>query len=572
MHKVIASYLDRFTKENSLEDLDESQQFERFVNFVVLSSFFPDQFELEDITTGPDDLSIDGAAILLGGELAASAEDVESIFSRLRRRQQLSVSYIFIQAKRSEGFDAGEILKFGSGVQRLFSDAGKPVDSILSEMVDSHEQIVKNLTRVNNGRPDCRLFFSTTGVWHDESGLNHQLQLVEDQLSSTGLFHTVSYEPIDRERLIKLWLQSQTPVEATIPVRNYMPLPEIEGVEEAYLAVASATSFVDNVLTDEDGRIRASVFEQNVRAYLGDDNPVNTKIKTALDNNDDHDRFAILNNGVTIVSPDVKIQSDRISVSDYQIVNGCQTSHVLFRNREKITDRIYLPLKVIEADDPDLIAQVVEATNSQSNVEETQFLSIRPFLGKIENYFDAFDNEEEQERRLYFERRTRQYAGHGIGKLRVFDIQRLARAFAAMFLDVPHLAARYPTQTFQEKANQLFQEDHKELAYYTAALALYRLELSLGNQYVARSYQRYKWHLLMILKYQIAGVNVPAVNSKKLDKYCQSIVDALATGGRASATPFQEAAKVIEVVGEVSRDRLKRQAYTDEIKRHLRIT
>jgi hypothetical protein len=348
-------------------------------------------------------------------------------------------------------------------------------------------------------------------------------------------------------------------------------LPNISGVEEAYLAVTSARDFVDSILTDDEGRIRAAAFEQNVRSYLGDDNPVNKKIREALDTEDMHDRFAILNNGITIVSADVKIQSDRISVVDYQIVNGCQTSHVLFRNRDKISDRVYLSLKVVEADDPEIVAQVVEATNSQSDVEETQFLSIRPFVRKIENYFDAFDNDSDRERRIYFERRTRQYAGHDIGRARVFDIQRLARAFAAMFLDVPHLAARYPTQTFQERSGDLFQEDHREHAYYTAALALYRLELALGNQYVPRAYQRYKWHLLMILRYQAAGKSMPALNSKKLDSYCEPIVEALATGGKASATPFLEAVKIIDAAGEAGRDRLKRQVYTDELKRRLGI-
>ena len=74
----------------------------------------------------------------------------------------------------------------------------------------------------------------------------------------------------------------------------------------------------------------------------------------------------------------------------------------------------------------------------------------------------------------------------------------------------------------------------------------------------------------MILKYQIGGERTPPLNSKKLIKYCDYIVNALATGGRASATPFQEAAKVIDAVGDATIDRLKRQPYTDEIKNFLR--
>lgn len=570
MHKVISSYLQKFSTEYELGQYEENDRFERFVNLAIVSSFFPDHFDLEEVTTGPEDQSIDGLAVVLGDELALTKEDAESIFARLKIRQQVAVTYIFIQVKRSEGFDAGDILKFGSGVRRLFDEGQElPSDHRLLEFLGVHEQVVTNLSKVQNGRPDCRLFYVTTGLWHEANGLRPQLKLIEDQLRNTSLFNLVSFEPVDRERLIRYWLQSQTPVQATFPVRSYQPLPDISGVEEAYLAVAPAAEFVDKVLTEDDGRIRSAVFEQNVRAYLGDENPVNSKIKDALLEKVNHDRFAILNNGITIVSSDVKVQSDRISVTDFQIVNGCQTSHVLFRNRTAVSERVFLPLKVIEADDPGIVSQVVEATNSQSDVEEAQFLSIRPFVRKIQEYFDAFDNEADRERRVYFERRTRQYAGQDIGKARIFDIARLARVFAAMFLDFPHLAARYPTQMFQEALPQLFQGDQREHAYYAAALSLYRLELSLGNQYVPRPYQRYKWHLLMILKYQVGGLEAPPLNSKKLDAYCDRIVNALTAGGKASAAPFLEAVKIVDAVGMAGPDRLKRQAFTDEIKRKL---
>lgn len=277
-----------------------------------------------------------------------------------------------------------------------------------------------------------------------------------------------------------------------------------------------------------------------------------------------------MNNGITIVSPEAKVQKGKIFVRDFQIVNGCQTSHVLFRSRRFVSDKIWIPVKIIQAENPDVLAQVVEATNSQSDVAESQFVSIRPFVQKIETYFNSFDNEQESDRRIYFERRTMQYAGQRIGKKRLFDIERLARAYVAMFLDLPHLAARYPTQTFKEKSSELYQSSHREHSYYTAALALYRLELALGNDYAPREYQRYKWHLLMIARFQIAGSKLPPLNSKKLDTYCDKIIDCLSSGGKKSATPFNNAIGVIKEVGEATRDRLKRQAYTTQILQKIR--
>lgn len=570
MHKVIESFLKMYVKENALEDLKEEDQFERFVNFSVFSNYFPDNFDIEEVTTGKDDEGIDGCIVIIGEELAVSSSDAESIFNRLRPRQNVSVVYVFCQAKRSEGFDSAEMLSFGAGVRRIFDpEASALVDETLQEFVKIHSVVVTNLSRVQNGRPECILNFACTGVYNESSGLSKYTKQLERELIATGLFNNVSFICIDRERMIKLWMQTREAVEASFNLKNFIPLPKIKNVQESYLALVSAIDFVNDVLTETDGRIRTSIFEQNVRAYLGDENPVNSKIRDCLHNPNRHDRFALLNNGITIVSPDVRIQNDRVSVRDFQIVNGCQTSHVLFRNQTSITNEVWVPIKIIEAEDPQVLGEVVEATNSQTDVEETQFYSISPFARKVEQYFNAFDTDDAHDRRLYFERRTRQYSGQGPSKFRIFDIEKLARAFAAMFLDVPHLAARYPTQTIKEKAAQLYQPDHRESAYYTAALALYRLELSLGNQYVPRKYQSQKWHMLLAIRYLIGGTKMPALNSKKLDTYCEKIIEVLSPGGKASAPPFLLGGSVIDSLGPTNRDRIRREKFTDDLKRAL---
>ena len=52
-------------------------------------------------------------------ELASTLEEVETIFSRPKRN--ISVEIIFIQAKSSESYDRGEILKFIDGVEDFVS-------------------------------------------------------------------------------------------------------------------------------------------------------------------------------------------------------------------------------------------------------------------------------------------------------------------------------------------------------------------------------------------------------------------------------------------------------------------
>lgn len=568
MNRIIASYLQRFCAEHSLQHLDEADQFERFSNFCLITQYSPESFDLEEVTTSSADDAIDGIAVIIDGALVSTAESATAAFKGLAKRRSAEVQYVFVQSKRSEAFDLGDMLKLGAGVAKLFTSTNKPIDDVLGEFRDIHDVVVENLSAVQHGRPTCLLFYVSTGTWNEANGLRARaISPTEAQLRLLGYFHNVSYTPVDREALVSLWVRTRAPVQASFPVKGYVALPEIAGVVEAYLALAPAKDFIDSVLSDPEGRLKTAVFEQNVRAFLGEDNPVNAKMREALSNENLHDRFAINNNGITIVSPDVRVQNDRISVSDYQIVNGCQTSHTLFRNRDKIGSEVWIPVKVIEADAQDVVAQIVESTNSQTNVEETQFLSIRPFAQRVEAYFNTFDlSEDDKDRRLYFERRTNQYAGEDLSKARIFDIPKLARCVAAMYFDMPHIAYMYPTHVLRERGSMLYRPEHRERLYYTAALTLYRLELALGNNYVPRKHQSLKWHMLMLVRYLVAGPDMPRTDSSKIDKYCETIDETLSKGGKASAPPFLQAARILEEVGQVTRDRRKGQPYTDELK------
>src|SRR5690606_35232101 len=112
-------------------------------------------------------------------------------------------------------------------------------------------------------------------------------------------------------------------------------LPVIDKVKESYLGVLKASVIIE-LMTDENGDLLPNVFYDNVRDFQGD-NKVNKEIAQTI-NSKYKDAFLILNNGITIVTEEMKTTRNTFSISNYQIINGCQTSNVLYENLSEIDD------------------------------------------------------------------------------------------------------------------------------------------------------------------------------------------------------------------------------------------
>lgn len=112
------------------------------------------------------------------------------------------------------------------------------------------------------------------------------------------------------------------------------------------MVTVKAKDFIEQILTDKNDRLRQRIFEDNVRDFIGFDGDINAEMASTLKDGIKQKRFGILNNGITIISPDVRITGFEIFLPDFQIVNGCQTSNVLFEHRDSVTEDATLMLKV----------------------------------------------------------------------------------------------------------------------------------------------------------------------------------------------------------------------------------
>lgn len=125
-------------------------------------------------------------------------------------------------------------------------------------------------------------------------------------------------------------------------------------------------------------KIDYTLFNMNVRGFLGLDNPVNKEIfRTAASS--DNINFASLNNGITMVGSQCRVNktgSDmpKIGIKRMSIVNGAQTCSAIF---DAIKDyypdtskfeKLSVLFRVFETEDPDLISRIAVSTNNQSRI------------------------------------------------------------------------------------------------------------------------------------------------------------------------------------------------------------
>ena len=356
MHKMIASCLKTFCTENCVsEGTGEDKQFELFSNYCIIKSFYPEEIDAEAITSGNDDCGIDGICFIIDGEVVASADEAKAILSRPKRN--FPVDVYFIQSKTSDNYDRGEILKFGDGVCDFLSDVPRlPPGDFIKEQKEIFDLLIDNVSKIVNGRANVHLKYVCTSSNPIAKEIDATRDNIIENVRSTGYFNDVEFEYVGLQQLMQLWDRTRYSISAVMQTNKLSPYPEMPGVTQAYLAIVPLKEFVEKVLMDADKRLRVHIFEENVRAFLGVDNPVNKQIQQTIIDSEAQRKFAILNNGITIISPDVRVQNDKISIENYQIVNGCQTSNVLFENYSSLIPDSTLTVKIIEATDPDVIS------------------------------------------------------------------------------------------------------------------------------------------------------------------------------------------------------------------------
>lgn len=555
--RISEALLKEFVEGNNLTKLKEDKQFEHLAAYLAVRRFYSDQFDTFDVVTGAgDDTSIDGFAALVNGRLIADVDELDEI----DRGGTLDVTFVFIQAERSSGFDGAKIGNFGTGAVDFFKPEPKlRRNDHIKEAVKLMNAIYDRGNEFKKGNPVCRLEYITTGKWLDDEALLGRIAIIKEDLEKLNQFERVEFVPSGAVQLQALYRQAQNVIERNFKFDKAEALPAIPNVQESYIGYMPASEFLKLVVND-DGDIMPVLFLENPRDWL-DYNEVNLAISETLDS-ESKTRFVLMNNGVTIIASELRPKGENFFIGGYSIVNGCQTSHVLFDAKDQLDDTVMIPVRLIATQDEDVINDIIKATNTQTEVKDEQFFALRKFSKRLEEYFNTYAGDQ----RLFYERRTGQYARLNIEKTRIINAPTLIRTCAAMFLQEPHRATKNYKDTKRKVGKEILADEHRLEPYYVAALAYYKLDLAFRTRRIDAAYKSARFHLLMAMRILANNDPLPRMNENKMEGYCKDILAILWDKDKTEAL-IASAVEIIENAagGDLNRDNIRIEPFTKSV-------
>ena len=197
------------------------------------------------------------------------------------------------------------------------------------------------------------------------------LELDSNGQAALDVFPNISY--IGRNRLHSTYISDErdqpihTPITFDIAGFNITKYI-VDSDSKAYIAPIRAHDLIKL-----DGIEDQSLFVHNVRGPLGRTR-VNREITKSVSDPELHKKFPLFHNGITIISGQIDVTNDTIKISDYFVVNGCQSLTSLFSRKAKITDNLYVLSKFIQVDPASILAkQITEFSNNQNGVKARDF-------------------------------------------------------------------------------------------------------------------------------------------------------------------------------------------------------
>ncbi|MFP1711417.1 AIPR family protein [Gardnerella vaginalis] len=440
---------------------DINTYFEHFAASQVLKDFNLSDEEIDSGNSGGgNDGGCDNLYIFLNGELV-TADQIEG----LNATKGSYLDFFILQSKTTTSFGEDALMKW-----KTVSDNLLNMSNILDNFSDRYNETTIEsfgifrdaIAKLVRSQVKVRFFYYyiTLGT---EVHPNVAMQAKELKTLVKKYYPSseVNVNFITADKLIDMYnADSETRVNLELADQP------ISLSENEYISLVKLGTYF-RFITDDNLFLRKTFFEANVRDYQGH-NSVNSSIANTLEGEKNED-FWWLNNGVTILSTDIKLITNKsLQVVNPEIVNGLQTSREIYNYFSERSGRIdednrTILVRVIRPESEESRDNIIFSTNNQTSIPKSSLRVTDTIHLQIEMYF--------KNRGLYYDRRKNYYKNQKKKAVDIISVSFLAQCLISIVLRKPDFArARPSTLLTDEETYKYLYEDNQDLeAYYKAA-------------------------------------------------------------------------------------------------------
>lgn len=534
--EIVENNLTKFSSSFGYENKKQSEQFELFCNYVALDGYISNE-ELDKSTNGGGgDLGLDGLVIIANNKIITNLDEI----SELNRSIDIDVRLYFIQAKRGK-LELEELRTFFSGVEDFlnlgkYQEEGKDIQKLANDNIQIKYKILESLRNTRKIQSSIKyyLYYFYAGSSEQTESVNIEKDKARKSIIKANIgaptSNNIFIKICNGDELIKMYKSIFNTIEKTIKPEDKMILTgNIDNIiNKSMLMSVSFNEFL-KLIRDENDQLIYSVFEDNVRDFQLK-SELNKSIIDSLnkdinEDNIDHKRFfGILNNGITIIADKVTEDGKNITLKNYQIVNGCQTSNILFESRNfKGIDNVFVTIKLLETNNEKLKNTVIRSTNSQTEIKAEQLISLSDYSRKLEDYYLALAKDNKLP--LYYERRSNQYRlNPDIKQINIITMASQVKGFTACILGKPEeLSGSY--KKMLEEFKKSLDKNNKESVYYLSALIYYRMQSYFRNNNINSENRKMQYYIMFVVSLLLIGeVETSKLNNNKIDVSCRNAI------------------------------------------------
>ena len=431
---------------------------------------------------------------------------------------------IIIQSKKTTSFGEDAVMKWKTISGNLLDLSKTTTDFTArynADILEAFTTFRDTYTRLITSRVKLKFrFYYATLASELHPNVIQQAEELKDTIK--GLFPNAVVEVtfVDSDTLFDMY---NAVIENRVNLK-FADIP-ISPNQKNYVALVDLKSYFNFIVNDE-GDVRKSFFDSNVRDYQGKNN-VNSSISETLHRADDND-FWWLNNGVTVLASEATLVNNReLQIVNPEIVNGLQTSMEIYNyfseNREALeSEKRSILLRIIVPDNEESRDQIIFATNNQTNIPKATLRVTDPIHLQIEMYFKS--------RGLFYDRRKNYYKNQGHKPAEIVGVSFLAQCLITIFLKKPDYARARPSTLLNDEKtyNELYEKNNDLEVFYRVALLGKKIQKNVrsGSDYSSAEKSDILYYVLYAVIADVLGKrNITPADIKNLDM--DSVTDTL---------------------------------------------